>query len=187
VARSHDPQWFLLKEESMTRRKVLSLLAPFAGLLLAAPAVADPPQRTPIDVTFIDTYLSYLCGADVQVHLRGTVIDTQRDGIDSSRTADYTFTFTNLVTDKTAVLRLSGLRQAAYSEQDGVFTSVFSFSGAGARFFGPDQQAPLVINAGRFVETYTFDSNTGEFAYGGVVHGLAGETLTSEMICEAID
>jgi hypothetical protein len=170
----------------MTRAKGLALLALFAGLLAAMPAIAADPHRTPFDSTFIDPDLSALCGAPVEVHLEGTAIDTRRNGIDSTRYADFTFTYTNLGTGRSAELRIAGLRQISSSLENGIYIDIYSFSGAGAHFFAEGEPGPLLINAGLVVETYRFDTNTGEFTYVPVRRGRLDEILTDEMICEAI-
>jgi hypothetical protein len=151
------------------------------GLLAFAPVasvVADQPQRIPIDDTFIDPFLSGVCGFPVQVHIQGTLIVGTKGDLLTTRGADYSVTFTNLDTGKSIVVRTSGLQLDELNLGEGVFN--FTFSGA-SRLVIPG--TAVFIDAGRTEQTITFDPVTGEIiSFSFTQHGRH-DTLTFEMIC----
>jgi hypothetical protein len=146
------------------------------ALLPTTPAFAAPPLIIHVNDVFEDPFLSDQCGFPVEVSTTGQLIIRSRDSMEDTTGANYKVTLTNLESGKSITIRTSGLQRISFTD-----TSItFSFSG-GDKLVVPGQGA-VFINVGRFVQTITFDPETGEVTVDTVNVGHPDE-LSIEQIC----
>jgi hypothetical protein len=156
------------------------------GVARLAPAVrADQPIFEEIDFSYVDPFLSEECGFPVGVTVQGTLIITSNGNTTGTRGAGYTVTFTNLDSGKSFYYKVAGLQSVSDSIAGDIETLVFSFSGNAIHVVVPGQ-GDLVHQAGRVVDTFTINFDTGEVSFSETVNGTQKGALTDELICELL-
>lgn len=164
------------------------LLRHFAGLLVASlltilavqPAFAAPPTIIDVKEKFEDVGLTQACGFPVEVSVTGQLIVRSRDGTEDTTGANYQVTFTNVESGKSFTLRTSGLQRISSTDT----SSTFSFFG-GDKIVVPGMGA-VFINVGKFVQTVTFDPQTGEVIDVEIVREGRDAELSAQLICSLL-
>ena len=157
------------------------LVASLLTMLAVLPAGAAPPTIIDVNNVFEDEFLTQACGFPVEVSVTGKLIIRSRDGRQDTTGANFQVTFTNLESGQSVTIRTSGLQRI--SSTDTTFT--FSFFG-GDKLVVPGEGA-VFINVGKFVETVTFDPETGELISIETVRRGRADELSPERICTLLD
>jgi hypothetical protein len=169
---------FVFKEERMLLRQCARLLvASLLTMLAVVPARAAPPMIIEVNDVFEDELLTDLCGFAVEGRTTGTLIIRSRAGTEDTTAANLQIRLTNRESGTSITLRISGLQRI--SSTDTSFT--FSFSG-GSKLVVPGQGA-VFIDVGRFVETVTFNAETGEVIAVETVRKGRADAVSDEQIC----
>jgi hypothetical protein len=152
-----------------------------AALVFAAPAqraAADPPEFVEFDATFVDPFLSEICGATIEVRLEFELI--AHNGQDVLR---LTTTYTNIDTGAQVVSQSSGVEATDFDEEAGALQ--FTANRA-LRIVVPGSGA-VYVSAGRTVETFVFDPETGDLlSHELVEHGRNGDVDLVEVLCSLL-
>ncbi len=157
------------------------LVASLLTMLAVLPAGAARPTIIDVNGVFEDAFLTEACGFPVEVSTTGKLIIRSRDGREDTTGANFQVTFTNLESDKSVTIRTSGLQRISSTDT----TSTFSFFG-GDKLVVPGEGA-VFINVGKFVETVTFDPETGEQISIETVRKGRVDEFSIERICTLLD
>jgi len=153
------------------------LVASLLTMLAVVPARAAPPLIIEVNDVFADEFLTDLCGFPVEGRTTGTLIVRSRAGTEDTTGANVQVRLTNRESGTSITVRISGLQRI--SSTDTSFT--FSFSG-GSKLVVPGQGA-VFIDVGRFVETVTFNAETGEVIAVETVRKGRADAVSDEQIC----
>jgi hypothetical protein len=128
-----------------------------AMLVLAGAAAAQPPSQTGqvfhIDETYIDPYLSFVCGFDVLEHDVGVLQFTSSDDRSRERVS-VRQTLTNPETGTSVVVLQSSTEADRFVliDENGSHSYRYTFTGLNYKVLGADGAD---ISAGRFFHTFT--------------------------------
>jgi hypothetical protein len=128
-----------------------------ATLALAGTASAQPSQTGGafhLDDTYVDPYLSSVCGFEVIEHDVGVITFTSSNDQFSSHVS-VRETFTNPETGTSVVVLVNATRTDSFVliDENGSFSYTITFRGLNYKVFGADRTE---ISAGRVVDTFTF-------------------------------
>ena len=136
-----------------------------ASLVLAGAAFAKPPSQTGqvfhIDETYVDPYLSSVCGFDVLEHDFGVIkFSFAPNAYQFRQIINLRQTLTNPETGTSVVVRITGNDTFSYEPIDENGSFVQTFTTTGLNFLVLDKNN-TVVSSGRGVATITviFDEN----------------------------
>lgn len=157
------------------------LVASLLTMLAVVPAVAAPPTIIEVNDVFEDEFLTQACGFPVEVSITEQLIIRSRDGTEDTTGANYKVTLTNVESGKSITFRTSGLQRISSSDT----TVTFSFFG-GSKLVVLGEGA-VFIDVGKFVETVTFNPETGEVIEVETVRKGHVDEISTEEICTLLD
>lgn len=147
-------------------------------------AAKATPSFDEFDETFIDPYLTEICGFPVEVRFQSRLI-TQVQETTATTVQSIVLTYTNLENGRSVDVRTSGQERLYLDPESG--ESAYYFNGSNGRLIIPGQGA-VAFQAGRHGFTVFFNAVTGEFeaeeVHSGVTVDL--ETPLEELICDAL-
>jgi hypothetical protein len=142
------------------------------SFFVSTSALAGKPSKTPINVTVIDPALGAICGFAVEVHVQGTLVESQIGSRTLTRGVKYQVTFRNVESGKNFVLHVSGLQENGPTFQ--------RFSGTSLRIVVPGRI--VLLDSGRLV--LEFNPLTGEASV--LMDTGRNDTLPADLICELL-